>query len=182
MMEKSYIKKCVLLVCCLLVEGGLWAQNPGRNANHGEERRAARMERAGKQAQRRLERSDIPGDDERTQARLVMDRTNFNFGDVERKGGDLEHEFVFRNEGDAPLVLIRVITSCSCLKAFHSKRPIAPGEEGVLRIVYEPHKSEPGAFNKVIRLYSNSVGGCDVVTVQGNSIDGRLIRCVKNGK
>ena len=37
--------------------------------------------------------------------------------------------------------------------------------------MYEPHKSEPGAFNKVIQVYSNSVDGRDVITVQGNSID-----------
>ena len=41
----------------------------------------------------------------------------------------------------------------------------------MIRIVYEPHKSEPGAFNKVIQVYSNSVDGRDVITVQGNSID-----------
>ena len=29
----------------------------------------------------------------------------------------------------------------------------------------------PGAFNKVIQVYSNSVDGRDVITVQGNSID-----------
>ena len=40
-----------------------------------------------------------------------------------------------------------------------------------MRITYQPHKSEPGAFNKVIQIYSNSVDGRDVVTVQGNSID-----------
>ena len=48
---------------------------------------------------------------------------------------------------------------------------MAPGDSGVVRIPYQPHKSEPGAFNKVIQIYSNSVDGRDVVTVQGNSID-----------
>ena len=71
--------------------------------------------------------------------------------------GDLVREFTFTNDGTAPLVVTRVITSCSCLKASFPKRPVPPGGQGVIRITYEPHKSEPGVFNKVIQVYSNSV-------------------------
>lgn len=104
-------------------------------------------------------------------AHLRLENATYNFGDVPRKGGDLVREFRFVNDGTAPLVLVRVITSCSCLKASFSKRPVEPADSGVIRIIYEPHKSEPGAFNKVIQVYSNSVDGRDVITVQGNSID-----------
>ena len=104
-------------------------------------------------------------------AHLALEHPTHDFGDVPRKGGDLVHEFKFVNDGTAPLVIVRVITSCSCLSASFSKRPVAPADSGVIRIVYEPHKSEPGAFNKVIQVYSNSVDGRDVITVQGNSID-----------
>ncbi|WP_418992278.1 DUF1573 domain-containing protein [Alistipes sp.] len=108
---------------------------------------------------------------ETAQARLRFVEPTFDFGTIERRGGDLIHEFEFVNEGTSPLVLVRVITSCSCLKAHFSKRPVAPGERGTLRITYEPHKREPGVFNKVIQIYSNSAGGRVVVTVQGNSVD-----------
>lgn len=104
-------------------------------------------------------------------AHLHMEVAAHDFGDVPRKGGDLVKEFPFTNDGTVPLVVTRVITSCSCLKASYSKRPVPPGEQGVIRITYEPHKSEPGVFNKVIQVYSNSVDGRDVITVQGNSID-----------
>lgn len=104
-------------------------------------------------------------------ARLVLPVNNYNFGNVPRKGGNLEKEFVFRNEGTAPLVIVRVLTSCSCFKATFPKRPVAPGQEGVIRIVYEPLKSEPGTFNKVLQIYSNSVTGRELLTVQGNSVE-----------
>ena len=97
-------------------------------------------------------------------AHLRLENATYNFGDVPRKGGDLVREFRFVNDGTAPLVLVRVITSCSCLKASFSKRPVEPADSGVIRIIYEPHKSEPGAFNKVIQVYSNSVDGRDVIT------------------
>lgn len=104
-------------------------------------------------------------------ARLVLPVNTYNFGSVPRKGGNLEKEFVFRNEGTAPLVIVRVLTSCSCFKATFPKRPVAPGDEGVIRIIYEPLKSEPGTFNKVLQIYSNSVTGRELLTVQGNSVE-----------
>lgn len=54
---------------------------------------------------------------------------------------------------------------------FVSKRPVPPGGEAAVRIVYEPHKSDPGVFHKVIQIYSNSVDGRHVITVQGCSVD-----------
>ena len=111
------------------------------------------------------------GGDPTRGAHLHLEETTWNFGDVPRRGGDLVHEFRFVNDGERPLVLVRVITSCSCIRASFSKRPVAPADSGVIRIVYEPHKSEPGAFNKVIQIYSNSVDGRDILTVQGNSLD-----------
>ena len=104
-------------------------------------------------------------------ARLVLPVNTYNFGNVPRKGGNLEKEFVFRNEGTAPLVIVRVLTSCSCFKATFPKRPVAPGDEGVIRVVYEPLKSDPGTFNKVLQIYSNSVTGRELLTVQGNSVE-----------
>lgn len=115
-------------------------------------------------------------------ALLRMERSTYNFGDVSRKGGDLVHEFVFTNAGTVPLVLTRVVTSCSCLKIAFSKRPVQPGESGEIRVTYEPNKSEPGAFNKVIHIYSNSVEGRDVITVQGNSFDAPQVRKIKGKK
>lgn len=104
-------------------------------------------------------------------ALLRFTESVYDFGRVPRRGGDLAHDFVFVNEGTVPLVVTRVFTSCSCLKASYSKRPVAPGGEGVIRITYEPHKSEPGTFYKVIQVYSNSSAGRTVITVQGSSYD-----------
>ena len=109
-------------------------------------------------------------------ARLCLHEKSHNFGDVARRGGDLVYEFRFTNEGEAPLVLTRVVTSCSCLKAHFQRRPVAPGETGTIRIVYEPQKSEPGVFNKVIQIYSNAEGGREVITVQGNALDKEKVK------
>ena len=114
-------------------------------------------------------------------ASLHLKATSHNFGDAPRRGGDLVYELHFTNDGTAPLVLTRVVTSCSCLKGHFQRRPVAPGEEGIIRIVYEPQKSEPGVFNKVIQIYSNGPDGRAIFTVQGNSIEGGKVK-IKNEK
>lgn len=105
-------------------------------------------------------------------AELRFAETNHDFGDVPQKGGEQTYDFAFTNGGDVPLVITRVVTSCSCIRASYPRRPVAPGGSGTIRIVYEPIKSAPGAFNKVIQIYSNALSKRDVITVQGNSLEG----------
>ncbi len=164
----------ILTFAPLLLSLTSTAQQPLTPEKRREQRAEERMQRNKERLRDRRERKDKKN--EKTNARrkgalLKFDHQNYNFGDVARKGGDLVHEFTFRNEGDTPLFITQVVTSCSCLKGNFSKRPVAPHTEGVLRITYEPHKSEPGVFNKVICVYSNSADGNELLTVQGNSLD-----------
>ncbi len=114
---------------------------------------------------------------------LHLSETVCDFGDIPRRGGDLRCEIAFTNTGDKPLVVTRLVTSNSCLKASCSRRPVAPGGKGVIRIVYQPLKSEAGAFNRVIRIGSNAVAGETHLTVCGNSFEEQVpVRKVKKGK
>lgn len=115
-------------------------------------------------------------------AELKLAETNHDFGDVPQKGGTQSWDFAFTNGGDVPLVITRVVTSCSCIRASYPRRPVAPGASGTIRITYEPIKSAPGAFNKVIQIYSNAPSKRDVITVQGNSIaEGAPLKARGNG-
>lgn len=105
---------------------------------------------------------------------LTLNEVRHDFGDVPRKGGDLTCEIGFTNTGDTPLVVTRLITSNSCLKASCSRRPVAPGGKGVIRIVYQPIKSEAGAFNRIVQICSNAAAGTSTITVSGNSFDAPL--------
>lgn len=100
---------------------------------------------------------------------MVFERTAHDFGDVERKGGDLIAMFRFANEGDAPLVIKKINKSCSCMTTSYSRRPVLPGESGEIKVKYEPHKVEPGKFHKVIQIYTNESSKVRLVTIQGNS-------------
>ncbi len=100
---------------------------------------------------------------------VSLDRTEHDFGEIRRRGGDVVADFVLTNRGTQPLVVIQVVTSCSCLKADYSRRPIAPGTQSTVRLRYEPHKADPGTFYKVVKIYTNA--GRLLVTLQGNSIE-----------
>ncbi len=117
---------------------------------------------------------ELQCDDEMRQPpQMHFEEQSWNFGDIERKGGDVRHDFMFTNTGDTPLVIMRAVTTCSCVKVSYSKRPVGVGEKGMVRITFEPHKSEPGVFSKVIQIYTNTAEGRQLLTVQGNSLEKR---------
>ena len=76
-----------------------------------------------------------------------------NFGKV--KDGDvLKHEFVFRNIGDADLVIEKVRTSCGCAAALASEKTIPPGQEGKIGVSFDV-RSYSGKVVKYIYVDSN---------------------------
>jgi hypothetical protein len=102
---------------------------------------------------------------------MVFERMAHDFGDIERKGGDVITMFRFVNEGDTPLIIKKIHKSCSCTTANYSRRPVLPGESGEIKIKYEPHKVEPGKFHRVIQIYTNESSKVKLITIQGNSVD-----------
>lgn len=103
--------------------------------------------------------------------KMVFERMAHDFGDIERKGGDVITMFRFVNEGDTPLIIKKIHKSCSCTTANYSRRPVLPGESGEIKIKYEPHKVEPGKFHRVIQIYTNESSKVKLITIQGNSVD-----------
>ena len=47
-------------------------------------------------------------------------------------------EYGFINKGVRPLLISRLVSTCSCAKAEYNKRVIKPGERGVVRLTYSP--------------------------------------------
>lgn len=56
-------------------------------------------------------------------------------------------EYGFVNKGNTPLVISRLVSTCSCAKAEYDKRVIKPGERGVITLIYSPE----GRVGKNIR-------------------------------
>lgn len=76
-----------------------------------------------------------------------------DFGKM-KQGKILTHIFVFKNEGDEVLKIKRVKTSCGCTAALLSKKEIAPGAEGEIKLTYNTRGFQ-GKNTKYIDVESN---------------------------
>lgn len=87
------------------------------------------------------------------QSKIEFNTTHHDFGEIEF-GADGNHEFVFTNSSDVPLVINNVKTSCGCTVPEWSKDPIAQGGKGIIKVKY--NTKLPGKFRKSISVYSNA--------------------------
>ncbi len=76
-----------------------------------------------------------------------------DFGKM-KQGKVLTHTFVFKNEGDEILKIKKVTTSCGCTAALLSKKEIAPGAEGEIKLTFNT-KGFQGKNTKYIDVESN---------------------------
>ncbi len=91
----------------------------------------------------------------------------YDFGEIKEADGKVSHTFLIKNEGDAPLVITRVIASCGCTTPEWTREPIAPGKTGELTVTFDP-AGRPGQFTKTVAVYSNGKTGNYVMTIVGN--------------
>lgn len=104
-------------------------------------------------------------------AHLQFEQTEYDFGEIDRKGENRVCVFKFVNDGNEPLVIFSAMTSCSCLKAEFSRKPVAVGESGEIRLHLESKKVEKGLFRRVVQIRSTSTGGTEILTLKGVSKD-----------
>lgn len=69
---------------------------------------------------------------------LRFARETHDFGRVREAKGAVSHVFKFTNEGAEPVAVDIVVASCGCTTGDYSRRPIAPGESGEIRVTFEP--------------------------------------------
>ena len=86
-------------------------------------------------------------------AKAAFKAVSHDFGKV-KQGDVVSHEFVFTNEGDAPLVVERVETTCGCTAALISEKKIAPGRDGRIKTTFDT-RGYAGRLAKYIYLVSN---------------------------
>jgi hypothetical protein len=89
--------------------------------------------------------------------RIALETAILGLGDMPN-GEIVESVVTVRNDGDAPLVVDTVMTSCGCTTAALEPMTIAPGESGVLRIAFDSGAHGPdlrGPILREITLISN---------------------------
>ncbi len=80
---------------------------------------------------------------------------------------DGRREFVFTNNGNKPLIITNVQSTCGCTVPTYPKEPIAPGAKGVIGVKYDTSRAGQ-AFTKTVTLTTNAVEPSRTLTIKGN--------------
>lgn len=102
------------------------------------------------------------------QTTVSVDRYSDDWGEMMMDGGNKEADFEIRNDGNGPLVLNNVITSCMCTTAvlsfngkdspvfgMHTKSgyqmSVPAGESAALKVVFDPAFHGPSGIGPITR-------------------------------
>jgi len=85
--------------------------------------------------------------------RAVFKATSHDFGKV-KQGDVVTHEFAFKNEGGAPLVIEKIETTCGCAAALVSEKTIGPGKEGKVKATFDT-RGYSGRLSRYLYIVSN---------------------------
>jgi hypothetical protein len=101
---------------------------------------------------------------------VVVGSKEHDFGYLER-GRSGEHDFIIRNEGDAPLELILGPTSCQCTIGELENGTLKPGEETTIKLTWEA-KSDDRYFRQTAQVLTNdSETGSIELIVHGKVVE-----------
>ncbi len=67
-----------------------------------------------------------------------------------------EGKVSFRNDGDAPLLILRVTSDCGCTVPSYPQDEILPGDTASIKVRFNGKGRDPGVFKKVVRITSQS--------------------------
>ncbi|OFZ07897.1 MAG: hypothetical protein A3D92_11580, partial [Bacteroidetes bacterium RIFCSPHIGHO2_02_FULL_44_7] len=99
-------------------------------------------------------------------AQINFEKETHDYGNVEF-GGNGQCTFVFKNTGNAPLIISNAKGSCGCTVPSWPKEPIAPGKTGTITVKYDTKR--PGAINKSVTITSNAANEpTKVIRIKGN--------------
>jgi hypothetical protein len=96
-------------------------------------------------------------------AKIVFTHTKHDFGTI-KEGEIVFWNFRFKNDGKADLILNRVKADCGCTVPDYPTTPIAPGEEGKIRVTFNS-KGREGHQIKNVTVLSNSEHPTMVLTI-----------------
>jgi hypothetical protein len=108
-------------------------------------------------------------------AKATVDQKNFDWGQINMKGGNVSKTFTIKNTGTDALKLTNIKTSCHCTKAqvkignnsspyfgMNSVSPwigeVPPGQEAQLEVIFDPAYHGPqgvGPINRLVAVETN---------------------------
>lgn len=99
---------------------------------------------------------------------ITFDKKSHDFNLI-LQGEVVAYTFKFSNSGKQNLILADVSSSCGCTIPTFSKKPIKPGEEGTIEVVFNSERRQ-GVQNKKVFVLSNAQPNRDTLEITANIV------------
>ena len=97
-------------------------------------------------------------------ATIDFKEDTIDYGTIE-KGSDGVRIFEFTNNGNVPLVISKVSSSCGCTIPKKPEEPILPGKTGEIQVKYDTKRVGP--IRKAITVISNADTPTVILKIKG---------------
>ena len=101
-------------------------------------------------------------------AAFKFQKESFDFGQI-TDGEKVSYDFKFTNIGKSPLIITSATATCGCTVPDYPKEPIAPGADGVIKVVFDS-SGKPGMQNKVVTITANTNPEITQLNILGNVV------------
>ena len=88
-----------------------------------------------------------------------------DFGEI-TQGEKVNYSFTFKNTGKTDLIITSARGSCGCTVPKWPKRPIAPGQESVIDVLFDSHNKK-GNQHKKVTVVANTMPATNVIAFKG---------------
>ena len=95
---------------------------------------------------------------------FTWEQQTYDFAEIPQ-GKPVTTVFNYSNNGELPLVISNVQTSCGCTVTDYTKDPVLPGKTGYVKVTY--NAANPGTFNKAVTITANTDAGSQVLFIKG---------------
>ena len=111
---------------------------------------------------------------------ISFEKTVIDYGTV-NKGDNGVREFVFRNSGNAPLIISNVKSTCGCTIPKKPEKPILPGESEKIQVKYDTKRV--GFIRKSITVTSNAASSpTTILKIKGQVVENNQQKGIERKK
>lgn len=96
---------------------------------------------------------------------IEFTNSSFDFGNIE-EGKIIDYKFEFVNNGESPVIVSRVVTSCGCTTSDFTSTPVLPGKTGYVTIKFDSN-GQSGKQQKIITVQSNAENNIETIEIKG---------------
>ena len=112
----------------------------------------------------KAEKAQEKAQQEKNFPKMTYEEEVYDFGTI-TAGETVEHEFTFKNTGDAPLVISNARASCGCTVPSYTDEAIQPGESGNMLVKFNS-RGKKNQQNKMVRITANTEKGTETIRIK----------------